>query len=116
MGLLAHLGQGPAIPDRDGDSAESGRGGEQEAGAPEIPVFRGGRSPSRCLIYGDRFGSKWRQFTKGHGDLRAKITKLDPGETYFLKARLWWRRAKLGPQKIQESVFKKFENAFFYEI
>jgi hypothetical protein len=25
-------------------------------------------------------------------------------------------KGEIGPQKIQESVFKKFENAFFYEI
>jgi hypothetical protein len=41
---------------------------------------------------------------------------LDAQETYFLKARLWWRRSKFEAQKIQESVFKNFENVFFYEI
>lgn len=45
-----------------------------------------------------------------------KLAKMEPAETYFLKARLWWCRAEIGAQKIQESVCEKFENAFFYEI
>jgi hypothetical protein len=36
--LLAHLSQGSAVPDGDGNSAEGRRSGEQEAGAPEIPA------------------------------------------------------------------------------
>ena len=53
-GLLAHLGQGPAVPDGDGDSAQSRRSGEQQAGSPEIPLLRGGRG---LLVLVDRTGS-----------------------------------------------------------
>jgi hypothetical protein len=41
---------------------------------------------------------------------------MDYGATYFLQARLWLVKGEIGAQKIQESVFKKLENAFFYEI
>jgi len=45
-----------------------------------------------------------------------KLSKMDHGATYFWEARLWLVKGEIGAQKIQESVFKKLENAFFYEI
>ena len=105
-----------AVPDGYGDSAECCRGGEQEAGAPETPVFRGGGSPSRCLVYGDWFGAKLRQFTKGHGDLSRKNNEVGRSRNLFFESASMVEKGEIGAQKIQESVFKKFENAFFYEI
>ena len=73
MWLLPHLRQGPAVPDSDGDSAQSCGGSEQEAGAPEIPLFRGGWNPAGCLIDGNGFSAKRSQFSKWHGDLGKTI-------------------------------------------
>jgi hypothetical protein len=41
MGLLADLGQDSSVPYGDGYAAESGRGGQQEAGSPKAPRLRG---------------------------------------------------------------------------
>jgi hypothetical protein len=104
-GLLANLGQGSAIPDGDGDAAQRGRGGKQEAGAPEIPGLR--RRLGR--VYQHRTGSEICEFSYGHrfpGGLRNLI---------FRSASMV-SRGEVEPRKIQESGFKKFENAFFYEI
>jgi hypothetical protein len=39
-----------------------------------------------------------------------------PRRNLFFESASMVVKAKLEPQKIQESVFKKLENAFFYEI
>ena len=47
--LLAHLCQGSAIPDGDGNSTQRSRGGEQKAGAPQTPLLRW--VPTGQLVY-----------------------------------------------------------------
>jgi hypothetical protein len=114
--MLTHLRQRSAVPNRDGDSSQGRGGGKQQPGAQEIPRLRSWWNPAGCLVYGDGFSAKRSQFTKGHGDLGKKLAKMHHGATYFLQARLWLVKGEIGAQKIQESVFKKLKNAFFYEI
>jgi hypothetical protein len=114
--LLTHLRQRPAVPDSYSDSAQGRGRGEQQPGAPEISLLRSWWHPARRLVYGNGFSAKRSQFTKGHGDLGKKLSKMDQGATYFFKARLWLVKGEIETQKIQESIFKKFENAFFYEF
>jgi hypothetical protein len=85
MWLLPHLRQGPAVPDSDGDSAQGCGGREQQAGAPEIPLFRGRWNPAGCLIDGDGFSAKRCQFAKGHGDLE-KIIENGPWSNLFFES------------------------------
>jgi hypothetical protein len=51
-GLLAHLGQGSAVPDGDGNTAKGCRSGDQKAGTPEIPSLGLGGALVRSLGLG----------------------------------------------------------------
>ena len=45
-----------------------------------------------------------------------KISEDGPWRNLFFESASMEMKGEIGPQKIQESVLKKFENAFFYEI
>jgi hypothetical protein len=45
-----------------------------------------------------------------------KINEVRRWRNLFLESASMVEKGEIGAQKIQESVFKKFENAFFYEI
>ena len=45
-----------------------------------------------------------------------KISENGHWRNLFFETASMLVKGEIGPQKIQESVFKKFENAFFYEI
>jgi hypothetical protein len=50
---------------------------------------------------------------KGTSDLQKKIAKMDHGATYFFKARLWWGRAKLRPERYKNRYLKSLKMHFF---
>ena len=45
-----------------------------------------------------------------------KISEDGPTRNLFFESASMVMKGEIGAQKIQESVLKKFENAFFYEI
>ena len=106
-GVLAHLGQGSAVPDRDRNPAESRRGGEQQACAPEIAALRGGRTcaiPVRTKGIGDLKGMGMDNLRKGMDDLIKKCRERGFEGNFFAKpAFMLVQGPKLRARKIQES-------------